>query len=146
MSDDAGGEARERSAGFVITTKRGGTRQFLVLRHRGSGHWAFPKGRVEAGEDDLSAATRETMEETGIGDIEPVPVFRAEGSYCFERDGRTISKRVTYFLAEVGATAVELSDEHEESRWLEAGEALELLTYDESRRVLTSAVRHLGGR
>ncbi|MFC2081954.1 bis(5'-nucleosyl)-tetraphosphatase [Candidatus Bipolaricaulota bacterium] len=136
-------EQRERSAGFVITARRDGARKFLLLRHRNGGHWAFPKGRVEDGEDELAAATRETMEETGIGDIELIPGFRVETSYGFRRDGHPVSKRVTYFLAEVATGTVCLSDEHQESRWLDAQEAAELLTYEESRGVLKCAARHL---
>ncbi|MBU0596512.1 NUDIX domain-containing protein, partial [Candidatus Bipolaricaulota bacterium] len=143
MSDDTGSESGERSAGFVITAKRDGAWTFLLLRHRGDGHWAFPKGRVEDGEDELEAATRETTEETGIGDIQPIPGFCVETSYRFRRDERQVSKRVTYFLAEAARGAVRLSDEHQESRWLGAEEAAELLTYEESRRVLECALRHL---
>jgi bis(5'-nucleosidyl)-tetraphosphatase len=143
MSAEAAGEKRERSAGFVITARRDGVRKFLLLRHRDDGHWSFPKGRIEDGEDELAAATRETMEETGIGDIEPIPGFHVETSYRFRRDGRTVSKRVTYFLAEVATSAVRLSDEHQESRWLGAQEAVELLIYEENRGVLECAARHL---
>lgn len=137
------GEQRELSAGFVITARLDGVRKFLVLRHRNGGHWAFPKGRVEDGEDELAAARRETREETGIGDIEPIPDFHIETSYDFWRDGHPVSKRVTYFLAEVATGTVCLSDEHQESRWLSVQEAAEFLTYEESRGVLERAARHL---
>jgi len=143
MPAEAGGEQRERSAGFIITAKRNGMREFLLLRHRGAGHWAFPKGRIENGEDELAAAMRETMEETGIGAVVPIPGFRVETAYCFVREGVRLSKRVTYFLAEVADAAVRLSHEHQESRWLGAQEAAELLTYDESRHVLERAARYL---
>jgi len=146
MSSEPGGEERERSAGFVLAANRNGRREFLVLKHRHGGHWAFPKGRIEDGEDELGAARRETMEETGIGDLSPVPDFRVEISYRFVRDGRPVSKRVSYFLAEVDGDEVRLSAEHKEACWLDHDEASARLTYEESRRVLDRAAARLGGR
>ena len=146
MPSEPGGEGRERSAGFVLAANRNGRHEFLLLKHRHGGHWAFPKGRIEDGEDELGAARRETMEETGIGDLSPVPDFRVETSYRFVRDGRAVSKRVSYFLAEVDAGAeVRLSAEHEEACWLDHDEASARLTYDGSRRVLDRAAARLGG-
>ena len=86
------------------------------------------------------------MEETGISGFARIPGFLVESSYCFERDGRPVSKRVSYFLAEVCKVDVRLSEEHEECRWLDQDEAAALLTYDESRRVLECAAEHLAGR
>ena len=146
MPDEAGGERREKAAGFVIASKRSGRYEYLLLRHRSDGHWGFPKGRIEPGEDALAAAVRETMEETGIGGFARIPGFLAESSYCFERSGRPVSKQVSYFLAEVCESEVRLSDEHQECRWLDRGAAVALLTYDESRRVLECAAEHLAGR
>lgn len=41
-------------------------------RHKDAGAWTIPKGRVESGEDLLTAALREFEEETGI---KPKPPF-----------------------------------------------------------------------
>lgn len=41
--------------------------KYLVLRYYRN--WDFPKGLLEVGEYTLQAATRETMEETGIADL-----------------------------------------------------------------------------
>ena len=38
----------------------------LVVRYRGSGAWAFPKGHVEPGETLEQTAVREVQEETGV--------------------------------------------------------------------------------
>jgi 8-oxo-dGTP pyrophosphatase MutT (NUDIX family) len=47
----------------------GGEREYLLIQHN-AGHWSFPKGHPEAGEDDLVAARRELAEETGIEAVE----------------------------------------------------------------------------
>ena len=44
-------------------------KEFLLLHHT-VGHWDFPKGNIEAGEDELETARREIFEETGIQDVE----------------------------------------------------------------------------
>jgi bis(5'-nucleosidyl)-tetraphosphatase len=138
-SPSEGEEGEERSAGFVLFRRCEGQRLYLVLRHRGGGHWAFPKGRIEPGEDELTAARREFAEETGIEGLRPVPGFQAISRYRFSRGGRSISKTVVYFLAETGAKRARLSHEHSDAVWLKADEAKRRLTYAESRRVLDEA-------
>ena len=142
-SPSEGEEGEERSAGFVLYRCSGERRLYLVLCHRDGEHWAFPKGRIEPGEDELNAARREVAEETGIERLRPVPGFRETVAYRFTRGERSISKTVVYFLAEVETDRVRLSDEHGDVGWLEAGDAGRRLTYAESRRVLAEAEAHL---
>ena len=138
------GEPPERSAGFVLfSIGEEGERRFLLLRHRNGGHWGFPKGRIEAGEEDRIAALREAREETGIDEIEPIPSFRATSTYRFIRNGSPVSKEATYFLGRVGSDDVVLSDEHVECRWLAFPSAWEILTYAVTREVLRAANLYL---
>jgi len=142
-SEDEEGE--ERAAGFVLFRSSSQGAHYLLLRHRGEEYWAFPKGKLEPGEDDLDAAIREVGEETGIHRIRPVDGFRETSRYRFARDGRRIDKTVVYFLAEALDGEVTLSGEHTDYRWVSHDDALNVLTYDESRRVLEAAHRRLGG-
>jgi len=145
-SDDEEGEAREeRSAGFVLFRSNGGTRRYLVLRHREGGHWAFPKGRIEAGEDEPTTARREMAEETGIERLVVVPGFRACSAYRFRRGGRPIQKTVSYWLAETDQRDIHLSCEHDDAAWLGAVEARRRLTYEASRQILDQAEAWLAG-
>ncbi|RUM22282.1 NUDIX domain-containing protein [Rhizobium vallis] len=75
-----------RSAGLLIH-RRFETELEVLLVHPGGpfwakkdeGAWSIPKGLVEAGEDELSAAIRETREELGIeisGDFAPLGEYR----------------------------------------------------------------------
>ena len=137
-------EVEERSAGFVLCRRSEGRRLYLILRHRNGGHWAFPKGRIEPGEDELGAALREVTEETGIARLRTIPGFRESVAYRFTRGDRSISKTVVYFLAETETERVRLSDEHGEAAWLEAEDARQQLTYAEGRRVLSEAEARLG--
>jgi len=53
-----------RAAGVVVFRRTGRGVYLLVLR--AYNNWDFPKGLVDAGEDQLSAAKRELNEETGL--------------------------------------------------------------------------------
>ena len=139
-------EGEERAAGFVLFRTVSGSIEFLLLRHQDGGHWSFPKGRLEPGEGELEAALREVFEETSIEGLQPIPGFRDTSAYRLTRDGRTISKTVVYFLAEVMASAVRLSTEHLDYQWLPADAAEATLTYPESRRILRAASETLRQR
>ena len=64
--------ARQQSAGLLLF-RRGGTGVEVLLGHPGGpfwhrkdqGAWSIPKGLIGPGEDALSAARREFLEETG---------------------------------------------------------------------------------
>lgn len=51
-------------------------------RRRDNGAWSIPKGEMDAGEDAMSAASREFTEETGVrlaGSLEPLGEVRQRG-------------------------------------------------------------------
>jgi predicted NUDIX family NTP pyrophosphohydrolase len=63
----------KRSAGLLIHRRDKGVPSVLLVHPGGpfwarkdDGAWSIPKGLVEAGEDELAAARRETAEELGI--------------------------------------------------------------------------------
>jgi len=143
ISPDDGGS--EQAAGLVLFRVGGEGREYLVLRHRHGGHWAFPKGRIEEAECPFDAAVREVEEETGLSEIRPLPEVLATSVYRFERGGRSIEKTVTYYLAEVQAGSVVLSSEHTDARWLDGDAAKDTVTYEDGRRVLEAAERRLDG-
>jgi 8-oxo-dGTP pyrophosphatase MutT (NUDIX family) len=137
-------EGEERAAGFVLFRQTSSGRRFLLLRHQGAAeYWAFPKGRLEDGERDFQAAIREVREETRISQIQPIPGFRRESHYHLQRDGRTVSKTVVYYLGETAQEDVALSHEHADYQWLSYDDALTALTYEESRSILRDAERQL---
>ena len=133
----------ERSAGFVVFKRTKEGTLFLLIRSSEHSYWGFPKGLIDPGEDELTAAKRELEEETGLADIRLVSDFRVLNHYVYTREGKRISKTVTFFLAEVLGGEVRLSHEHTDFLWASYEEALELIPYENLRDVLARAVERL---
>jgi 8-oxo-dGTP pyrophosphatase MutT (NUDIX family) len=119
--------------------------RIYLLLHYEEGHWDFPKGRVEAGEDELATATRETREETGIADLVFIGGFRERIGYSYRREGKTLHKEVFFFIARTHSADVRLSSEHVGFVWLPYEDALARLTYDNAKDVLRKAEGFLSG-
>ncbi|MCK5827093.1 NUDIX domain-containing protein [Candidatus Bipolaricaulota bacterium] len=132
-------EDEERAAGFVLFRTLHQQRQYLLLRHRNGGHWAFPKGRLEPDENEIEAALRETFEETGISQLFPIARFCETTSYTVRLNGQEKAKTVAYFLAETRECNVVLSAEHIDYQWLDFTQAAATLTFDNSRDILMKA-------
>jgi 8-oxo-dGTP pyrophosphatase MutT (NUDIX family) len=117
---------RQLSAGVVVVRETDGSSRLLLLR--AYKNWDFPKGRVEPGEDPLSAAVRETREEAGIDDLE-----FAWGHDYVETAPYARGKIARYYVARTRAERVTLPvdptlgrAEHHEYRWVDLTEAFAL--------------------
>ena len=132
---------QERSAGVIVFKRDGrvrGGRVYLLLDY--GRFWDFPKGHVEAGEDDLSAALRELREETGISDARVVEGFGHEIQYFFRDKVRgLVRKTVVFFLAETGTREIRISHEHEGGAFLPFDRAVERVTYKNAKETLMTA-------
>lgn len=111
---------------------------FLILNYP-TGHWDFVKGKIEHGEDLHQTAVRETKEETGISDLEFIDGFEEKINYNFQFDGELIEKEVVFFLAKTKTHKVKISHEHLDYTWLGYMEALEKVTYQNAKNILTRA-------
>jgi bis(5'-nucleosidyl)-tetraphosphatase len=144
---------RDKSAGVIVYIRDESGCRFLLLLSRLTKRplWEFPKGGVDEGETLQQAALRELREETGIAaaDISIREGFEHREEYRFtsgKGEGRTlVRKEVTYFLAEVRDTQVQLSA-HEASQfvWLPLDEALRKLKYKARREMLSKAAAFAG--
>lgn len=135
---------QERSAGIIVYRNNpAGQRVFLLLDY--GRYWDYPKGHVEAGEDERTAALRELAEETGIKDANVMDDFRHEIVYFFRPPGRPlVRKTVVFFLAEAPSDQVTLSHEHVGYEWLKGEEALARVKYPTAKEVMRAALTHLG--
>ncbi|MCD6109721.1 NUDIX domain-containing protein [bacterium] len=133
----------EKSCGVVLYYMTKSSSAEILLLHYPEGHWGFPKGHTEKGEDDLQTALRELKEETGIGYVELVDAFKEKMHYLFKNKGETISKDVYFFLAKTSNKNIELSYEHQNFDWLPYDEALKRLTFDNAKEILKKTKQFL---
>ena len=130
---------REISAGAVIFRKSGGKTFFLLL-HYSLGHWDFPKGHIEPGEDERTTVLREVQEETGITDVSFVDEFRETIKYYFRWKGKGIFKIVVFYLLRTSQEAVKLSFEHIGYEWLLHEDAMKRMKFKNGREILEKAM------
>lgn len=129
----------QHSAGIIVFRKEN-TQSLYLLLHYASGHWDFPKGKLEIGETKEQAACRELQEETGIEQVALLPGFEHSLSYYFtSRDGRKIYKTVTFFVGKTDQRDVTLSHEHINFVWLPFEQAYQQLTYPNAQAILKEA-------
>ena len=128
------------SAGGVVINPRG---EVLVVNQRGNS-WSLPKGHLDPGEDRLSAARRETFEESGVAEL---GLGCDLGFYERARIGKhggedpREMKTLHFFL--VTTTQVELAPQdpdNPEARWVPLEDALELLTHPKDRAFLAGCL------
>ena len=127
----------EKSCGAVVMRKHHGNTEILIVKHINSGHWSFPKGHTENGENEIETALREIKEETDL-DVLIDPTFREIVTYSPKRD---IKKDVVYFLAKaVSREIIPQETEISDARWVDIFRAKDFLTY-ENDIILVNKVR-----
>jgi len=139
-------ELTDEAFGVIPILRQGTAVLFLVIQHN-AGHWAFPKGHAERGEDEATAALRELFEETGIRDVtlDRSRIFVEQYTKSTRGSARLVRKTVRYFLGTVADPTVRLQPEEiRDHRWVTFAEARKLITYAQSRRLLEDAAQALG--
>jgi len=131
---------RSKTIGIVIFRREGKAIRYLLL-HKGGQYWNVPKGRPEAGENELETALRELREESGITEVKRIPDFREEYEYDFTseiKDGQReqVYKTAIFFLGEVMSERVTISHEHLDFGWFDYETALKRMYYQPGRELL----------
>lgn len=129
--------ASEFSAGAVLFRKD--EKVMYLLLHYEEGHWDFPKGNVENGEEEKETVMREVKEETGISDVGFIKGFKEKITYFYIRNSKKIFKEAVFYLAETKEKNIKLSYEHIGYKWLGYDDALKQITYKNSKGILRKA-------
>ena len=103
-----------------------GNNYLVVLRHKKAkffpGHWEFPGGKLEVGEEQFEGVEREVIEETSLG----VKALEVVGSYEIEVLGEVYQFLI--YSTKILSGEVNLSDEHISFKWLTKKELLKMKT------------------
>jgi 8-oxo-dGTP diphosphatase len=110
------------AGGIVLRTTP--SPRFAVVQSRKMGTWGLPKGKLTAGEDAMTAARREVLEETGYR----ATIHEFLGALAYETNGRP--KVVQFWRMEAAAgPAGGLMRDVRAVRWLALVEAIARLTH-----------------
>jgi 8-oxo-dGTP pyrophosphatase MutT (NUDIX family) len=123
---------RYSHAGGVVARSVDGEWEYLLVEARRSrGEWVLPKGHIETGETPEAAAVREVQEEAGVR----AAVVARAGESEYELDG--VPVRIIFFLMRYQGEAAP----HEDRAcvWRRYEDAVRLLRFDDTRRVLMQA-------
>ena len=131
----------ESSCGAVVFV-RNLNLNYLLLHYR-EGHWGFVKGNVEFNETEKETVIRELEEETGIRDAKFIDSFREKIKYIYVRNGQSVSKQVIFFLIEARTNKIRISSEHSDFLWMPYMDAINRITFNNSRKVLKKAASFL---
>ncbi len=149
--------AVERSAGAIVLITDARAPSILILEqsskfyHRSPKTVVLdigPKGHIEPGEDEIAAARREIMEETGL-DVEIDTSFKAVKEYVYRKNGRNVDKRVTYFISRIGmqdVRSIRLNQEISRYRVIPIAKAARMLRHKSDKEVIQKLQDYLGKR
>ncbi len=118
------------SAGGIIVSPKG----LIAVTNQDGVSWSLPKGRLEVGEDELTAAKREILEETGIEQVILIKKLGTYERYKIGKGGKgenkTIKKIITLFLFTTDQEKLEPQDpDNPEARWVSPDKVTEFLTH-----------------
>lgn len=126
-----------KSCGFVAYKRIENENYYLIIKSF-NGDVGFPKGHMEAGESEIETAIRELKEETGV-EVSVIQGFRHQIEYPMPRIPDAIKQSV-YFLGECTVDNISCQEtEVAEADFVSYANALELLTFDETKAILKDA-------
>ena len=134
--------ATQVSAGGVAFRRRAGTIEVALILVGPRARWQLQKGAVNQDECNEDAAQREVQEETGLKTDLIAPLDTIEYWFYASRGARRVRfhKYVHFFLMRYHSGSVDDHDhEVEEARWVEIGQALEMLAFPSEKEILRKA-------
>jgi len=127
---------KEVCGGGIVYLNEGNKRLFLLIKSSKTGWWVFPKGHKLDNEILKETSVREIKEETGMKNLEMNEVYHEIINFVSNKGKE---KEVHHFLFESFEKKVTLSNEHNDYKWLEFGDAYNLIDHENQKRLLKKA-------
>jgi len=135
MTKTSAGKKVAAAGTVVLRPVADGEPEVLLVHRPRYNDWSLPKGKINPDEYLAGCAVRETREESAVDVRLGLPLDQI--TYPLNGGMKTVS----YWQARgVHADVHHAGDEVDEVLWLPASEALEQLTYDDERPLITQAV------
>ena len=132
------------TAGGVVINKEG---KVLVVNQNGNS-WSLPKGHIDEGEDELTAAKREIYEESGIKSLKLIKEFKSYERYRIGLDGgedKSELKTIYMFLFETNEEVLKPIDPgNPEAIWIPKKKVAKLLTHKKDKEFFLSILDKIG--
>lgn len=134
---------RTRTAGGIVLNALTG--KILVVSQNGDS-WSLPKGHLDPGEDDVTAARREIAEETGVTDLTLIRTLGEYERHAIGHGGRGEQtdemKTIVMFLFLTTQDSLRPSDpKNPEARWVAPDAVPDLLTHAKDAEFFRDAMR-----
>ena len=127
---------KEKAAGCIIIKEN----KVLLIKQKNGNFWGFPKGHLEEGETEIEAAKRETLEEIGL-EVIIDETKRYETNYIIRNE---IDKTSVFYLAKIKSGEITKQEEEiEDIQWFDFNKAMEVITYDNLKEILSKAVQDI---
>jgi len=125
-----------KASGVVLLRKQRGKVEVCILHRPGQKDWSLPKGKIDPGEHVVTAARRETIEESGEDVILGVPLITQR----YRVDGRPKSVRYWVGWVKPGGPGFKRNKEIDEVDWLSPDKAAKRLSYPRDVPLMRAAV------
>ena len=124
---------KEKSCGCIIIND-----DKVLLIKQTKGHWGFPKGHMKKDETEIETAVREVKEETNL-DVE----IDANKRYTIEyvTDKGNLKQLVLFIAKCIGGEIKAQESEVNDIKWLNFNEAIETITYDNTRELFKKILK-----
>lgn len=122
-------EIHEECAGGIIFNEN----NLLVIVKGLSGKWSFPKGHLKEGKDELTAAKREILEESGIRTLNLIEYLGAiNRSRINKLKEQLIHKSIhMYLFITTNQELKPIDPSNPEARWFDKSEVKNILKHPE---------------
>lgn len=131
------------SAGGVVLNKKGE----VAVVSQPNDTWSLPKGHIDLGEDELTAACREILEESGISDLTLVCKLGSYDRYRIGLNGGddfSELKNIAMFLFTTKQEELKPQDpRNPEARWVDKNEVANLLTHSKDKEFFESIINKI---
>ena len=131
------------SAGGVVLNEDG---KVLVV-DQGGLSWSLPKGHIDEGEDELTAAIREIYEESGVRDLKLIKKLGTYKRFRISKEGGNDvnnMKTITLFLFKTEEKDLKPIDPlNQKARWVEKEKVAALLTHPKDGEFFESILDEL---